>query len=210
VIDIALLGLLSEQSLHGYELKKRLEQLLQPGAAVSFGSVYPALARLERQGAVAAAEADERVATIPMTGSLAGELAAFRARSRREVGRARGRRGRKVYRITRDGAQRLRELLADPAGATGDDRDFALRVALCGLLPRSRRIELFERRLRELQRRLDESPRPIPDHEPDPYRRALRERDAEALAADISWLERLLEHERTEHARSTPTGGTNP
>jgi DNA-binding PadR family transcriptional regulator len=55
VIDLAILGLLKEQDLHGYELRKRLAEL--PGArsgVVSFGSLYPALARLERLGLVKA------------------------------------------------------------------------------------------------------------------------------------------------------------
>jgi DNA-binding PadR family transcriptional regulator len=46
VIDLAILGLLKEQPLHGYELKKRLTGVLGPLSSVSFGSLYPALARL--------------------------------------------------------------------------------------------------------------------------------------------------------------------
>src|ERR1700704_873997 len=82
MIDLAILGLLKEQDLHGYELRKRLADL--PGArpaVVSFGSLYPALARLERSGLVKAVEANTRTdRPVPSSGSLAGELAAFRAR----------------------------------------------------------------------------------------------------------------------------------
>src|SRR6478672_1745064 len=111
MIDLAILGLLDEQDLHGYELKKQLAELVGSRSGVSFGSLYPALARLEKAGAVKAVEAhtgDE--ATIPMTGALSGELAAFRAR----IGRpTKSRRTKKVYGITEVGRQRLRELLID-------------------------------------------------------------------------------------------------
>src|SRR5256885_7566899 len=72
MIDLAILGLLKEQELHGYELRKRLGEL--PGArasVVSFGSIYPALARLERGGLVKAVEASTRVdRPVPSSGSL--------------------------------------------------------------------------------------------------------------------------------------------
>ena len=62
-----------------------------------------------------------------MTGSLAGELAAFKARVR-ESGLVKGTgRGKKVYGITDVGRERLVELLSDPD--VSDDRAFTLRVA---------------------------------------------------------------------------------
>ena len=50
VIELAILGVLKESELHGYELKKRLREVLGPLSSVSFGSLYPALARLEHNG----------------------------------------------------------------------------------------------------------------------------------------------------------------
>lgn len=41
-----MLGVLREGPLHGYELKKRLREVLGPLSRVSFGSLYPALERL--------------------------------------------------------------------------------------------------------------------------------------------------------------------
>jgi uncharacterized cupin superfamily protein len=52
VLELAILGVLKEQELHGYELKKRLTEVLGAFSSVSFGSLYPALARLEAAGAV--------------------------------------------------------------------------------------------------------------------------------------------------------------
>src|SRR5437868_1444843 len=82
LLELAILGLLKEQDLHGYELKKRLTDTLGLFSGVSFGSLYPALARLESARAVKAVEAKAAPAKpIPLTGSLTGELAAFRALS---------------------------------------------------------------------------------------------------------------------------------
>src|SRR4029079_10801183 len=69
VLELAILGLLKENELHGYELKKRLTEALGPLSSVSFGSLYPCLTRLERVGAVKAVEAlpgDRQSAPIPM------------------------------------------------------------------------------------------------------------------------------------------------
>ena len=52
MLDLAVLGLLKDQPLHGYELKKRLSDTLGFLWGVSYGSLYPALRRLERDGAI--------------------------------------------------------------------------------------------------------------------------------------------------------------
>ena len=65
MIDLAILGLLTEQELHGYELKKRLGELLSSRASISFGSLYPALARLEAQGVREGRRAAHRRAHAP-------------------------------------------------------------------------------------------------------------------------------------------------
>ena len=81
MLDLAILGLLREHDRHGYELRKQLAELLGARGAMSFGSLYPALARLEQAGLVKAVEANTRTdRPVPSSGSLAGELAAFRAR----------------------------------------------------------------------------------------------------------------------------------
>ena len=41
VIEMAVLGLLQDQDLHGYELRKRLTSLVGLRGAISFGSLYP-------------------------------------------------------------------------------------------------------------------------------------------------------------------------
>src|SRR3990170_482488 len=48
MLDMAILGLLREGPMHGYELRQRLVDL--GFWRISFGSVYPALRRLDRSG----------------------------------------------------------------------------------------------------------------------------------------------------------------
>jgi DNA-binding PadR family transcriptional regulator len=205
VLELAILGLLKEQDLHGYELKKRLTEALGPWSSVSFGSLYPALSRLERSGAVEAAaveatgpEHEPALPVIPMTGSIAGEVAAFRAR-RAAVRRppARSGRGRKVYRITPAG-DRLFEQLLESETAVDDDRAFTLRLAFCRHLRPEARLGLLERRRAQLVERLARARTSFRGRRErmDTYTRSLIEHGTEATERDISWLDRLIAQER--------------
>lgn len=207
MIELAILGLLDENELHGYELRKRLGQLPGTRLAVSFGSLYPALNRLEKAGHVkAVSDRPAPAAPIsPMSGSLVGEMAAFRARravdSERTPGNRAGGRGKKVYGITDAGHQRLVELLADPD--VSDDRTFPVRVAFCHLLPAAARLDLFERRRAELLTRVDQARQPRRsdgDGRVNTYLRSLLERDTAALQADLAWLDGLIADERAAEA----------
>ncbi len=200
MIELAILGLLKERAQHGYELKKRLGELLSSRASISFGSLYPALARLEAHGAVKAVEQRSAVPGAPMTGSLVGELAARKARVR-ETGlvKATGR-AKKVYGITDVGRERLVELLADPD--VSDDRAFTVRVAFARHLGPAPRLELFERRRTEMLTRRDDLRRRTAGRRTDRYRVALQERDTDNLAQDLAWLDRLIELERTQSETS--------
>jgi DNA-binding PadR family transcriptional regulator len=199
VIEIALLGLLQDQDLHGYELRKRLTALVGLRGAISFGSLYPALARLEAVGAVKAVDAaSSRV--IPMTGSLSGEASAFLARRRGATGR--GGRARKVYGITEQGRDLLLSLLEDPRT---DERAFPLKVALCAALPPGKRLQLFERRRAALAAQLADvqTGRKRAADGVDRYLRALREHDLQTIENEISWLDGLIAVER-EHRVDGP------
>jgi DNA-binding PadR family transcriptional regulator len=191
VIELAVLGLLKESELHGYELKKRLRDVLGPLSSVSFGSLYPALARLEAAGLVKAVEAADTAPAFPMTGSFAGEAAAFRAA--RRLAR-RGPRGKKVYGITEDGERRLVELLAGP---DDDDRSFALRLAFCRFSEPEIRIGILRRRRVALEARLRERRHTIGDSGDrlDRYTRSLIEHDTESTERDIEWIDRLIKSE---------------
>ena len=110
MLELAILGLLFEQEMHGYEIRRRLRDELGLFANISFGSLYPALSRLERSGALTVIESGGSVPTsIPATGSLGGERAGLRAR---RSGTALGtKRSRKVYRITEPGRALFEQLL---------------------------------------------------------------------------------------------------
>ncbi|HET6496032.1 MAG TPA: PadR family transcriptional regulator, partial [Thermoleophilia bacterium] len=53
VLELAVLGLLHESPMHGYELRKRLSSQLGAFRALSYGSLYPCLKELVRQGLIA-------------------------------------------------------------------------------------------------------------------------------------------------------------
>lgn len=193
MLELAILGLLKEQELHGYELKKRLSELLGLTSGVSFGSLYPALARLEAAGAVAVVDTAATGASIPLTGSLGGELAAFRARRTT----SRGTRGKKVYRVTERGEELFGELLNE--GSVADDvRAFTLRLSFARYLPPGARIRLLEHRRAQLVQRLGRLSTRIDGgrRRLDGYARCLVDHDREATERDISWLERLIASER--------------
>jgi DNA-binding PadR family transcriptional regulator len=191
MLELAILGLLKEQEMHGYELKKRLVERLGLASGVSFGSLYPALARLEAAGAVKAVESRPG-ATVPHTGSLGGEIAALRAR---KPASARGGRGKKVYGITERGEELFEELLATESQSSEDDRVFNLRLAFARYLPADARIGMLERRRAHLVERLIQIRARVKAAR-DGYARSLVEHDQEAAEHDLTWIERLLAAER--------------
>jgi DNA-binding PadR family transcriptional regulator len=238
VLELAILGVLKEQPLHGYELKKRLAEALGPLSSVSFGSLYPALKRLQTAGALEAVEPDRsgpdgvngaetagkgtggedagpsrEMAPIPMTGSLGGEIAAFRARRgaparharhpRESQVRASGpgstaRRAKKVYRITERGEGLFDELLAARGPSADDERGFGLRLAFARYLSAEARLGLLERRRAQLVERLAKARTSTRSgrERHDAYARSLAEHRTEITERDISWLDQLIAAER--------------
>ena len=101
MLELAILGLLKERSMHGYQLSKRLTDSLGGFWRVSYGSLYPSLKRLERQGAV------EQIF------------------DRQEVGRRKN-----VYRITEKGEALFKEMLEESGPeSSGEDNRFRVRMA---------------------------------------------------------------------------------
>jgi DNA-binding PadR family transcriptional regulator len=210
VLELAILGVLQEQPLHGYELKKRLSELLGSFWGVSFGSLYPALRRLEKaeaievvegQAAPGAGKTARTVVPMPATGSLKGEAAAARLRL---VPSPTGRRPRKAYRITPRGQEQFLALLG--ADDTGDDeRLFTLKLAFCRFLDPAARLELLARRRTELSDRLSRARRgrgPAVDR----YTRSLLEHRTRSTERDLEWIEQLI----AEEALAPDDGGSPP
>ena len=100
MLELAILGLLKERAMHGYQLKKRLADTLGSFWQVSYGSLYPALRRLQREGAVEMIFPKE------------------------EVGRRKN-----VYRITEKGEALFAELLERAGHEATEDNGFSVRLA---------------------------------------------------------------------------------
>ena len=187
-----MLGLLKEQDMHGYELKKRLADVFGLPSAVSFGSLYPALARLEGAGAVRVVTGQDREAAGG-TGSTGPE---WRARRRR-----------KVYSITARGSEMFEELLAGSQSGGEDERSFNLRLAFARYLAPERRLGLLEQRRAVLRERLAHLAARARARRDDRYMRVLAERQQEALSRDVSWLDNLIQEERLGTAGGTGAAG---
>ncbi len=196
MLELGVLGLLCERPQHGYELKKRLVSLLGPWTSLSFGSLYPALTRLDKAGYVVGI-ADQRPMVAPMSGSLRAELAAFARQSATSPSPGRSK---KVFQITPAGRQRLAELALLPAP---DDRYFELCVAFCDQLNSEQRARLFETRSRQLQQQLDQ----LQSCEPSSgYRASLGTFRRDRLSHDLAWVTQLL---NDEHSVSSPTSANS-
>ncbi len=197
MLDLAILGLLHEQEQHGYEIRRRLRDELGLFANISFGSLYPALSRLEAAHAVTVIESSGGAAapSMPFTGSLSGERAGLRAR---RAGTPRGtKRSRKVYRITDQGRRLFEQLLdADERPGADDARSFGLRLAFARHIAPQARLALLERRRAQLTRRLATDQVRASGDTLDVYTRSLVEHSTEATEHDIAWLDRLIESER--------------
>jgi DNA-binding PadR family transcriptional regulator len=209
MLEIAVLGLLKEQPLHGYELKKRLSDTLGFLWGVSYGSLYPALRRLEREGAIeVVSEPVGRTAPIIGTGSLKGDLAAARRSASR--GAKQSRRTRKAYRITPAGGERFVQLLLAHDAYGDEDKAFALKFAFCAYLPAPARLELLERRRMTLLTRLSQARR-VDGTRDDRYSRSLLEHRTRSTQRDLEWIEELIQAERASESRSAaPTAASAP
>jgi DNA-binding PadR family transcriptional regulator len=178
MLELAVLGLLKERPIHGYQLSRELGDSLGGLWRVSYGSLYPTLRRLERDGAIESEADDER-----------------------------GARRKKVYRITPKGEQVFLELLqGTPNDTQTEDARFRMRLAFFRYLPPETRIRLLERRRQALQARLStlaESQR-AGRGGADDYGRALIEHNRSVTESDITWLESLIAAERT---KNVATGG---
>ncbi len=196
VLDLAILGLLGDGPLHGYEIRRRLRTQLGSLSNVSFGSLYPALARLEKAGDVVVVDA-EPLAGAPATGSISGERAS--QRSIRLVS-PRGRRARKAYQITEQGRATFASLLN--AGPSGDDsRSFGLRWSFARYLTPNARISLLERRRGQLATRLEEAGE---SEELDDYARSVVDHAVDSIRRDIAWLDQLIAQETARNATDQP------
>jgi len=168
---MAILGALKEKPMYGYELKKRLSFLLGHLWKISYGSLYPALKRLEAKNAV------ERAYTV-------------KAKTR----------NRYVYRITPEGEEMFQRLLVDTRknSEITDADKFSIRLAFFQYMEPELRLWLLERRRNYLEERLTEMSGTGKgrDRDSDSYRQGLYRHRQELLKSDIVWLQEMIDQER--------------
>lgn len=212
MLELAILGLLKQRPMHGYDLRKRLRDDFGPMANLSFGSLYPALARLESSGAVHALSPvpssrlrpDASNEVLAATGSLTGERATLMARRATAKAAAalggRSTRSRKVYELTAEGELLFERLLEAPDARGEEARGFALRLAFARHLTPPARQRLLERRRIQLADRFQVAVRNLeaPRQALDRYERAIAEHARDVVEGDLAWVERLLAAERGE------------
>jgi DNA-binding PadR family transcriptional regulator len=175
VLELAILGLLKERAMHGYQLSKRLADTLGAFWKVSYGSLYPALKRLEREGAVES--------VFP----------------RDEVGRRKN-----VYRITEKGESMFYELLQEAGQESWEDNRFRVRLAFFKYLKPETRLRLLEKRRAYLEDRLSEIKTSLRNvrERIDNYTLSLMEHGEAATQQDIAWLDDLIRAERKQVKRA--------
>ncbi len=170
VLDLQVLGLLHDGPLHGYELRRRIDELTGSARQVSDGTLYPALRRLERDGYV----------------------------TRHEEPGSRGR-TRQVLTLTDAGRTRLHTLLREVSGPDLEDMPrFMMVLAFLSCLPdETQRLAVLRRRLACLEDPpgffYDDTGHPVrAADEPDPYRRGMLVTAAAARRAEMAWLRERL------------------
>lgn len=186
VLESAILGLLHDSPMHGYELRKRLNLLLGSFRALSYGSLYPCLKKLVARGWI--------------TGSDAGEEPAHALS---------GKRARIVYQLTAEGKEQLAQVLASSGPAAWEDENFGFRFAFFGQTDADTRLRILEGRRTRLTERVEQ----ITDSlsrtrvRMDEYTLELQRHGLDQVEREVRWLDDLIDHERQgRNARPSGTG----
>jgi DNA-binding PadR family transcriptional regulator len=185
VLELAVLGLLHESPLHGYELRKRVNALLGPLRAISYGSLYPCLKDMVATGLLA-------------TDDEASEAGA-------------GRRSRIVYKLTAEGKERLQDQLAEGGPSAWDDDSFGVRFAFFAQTDAETRLRILEGRRTRLTERLETVRQSFARtrERMDEYTLELQRHGLEQVEREVRWLDGLIDNERGVR-RTRPAGTGRP
>ncbi|SDR93190.1 DNA-binding transcriptional regulator, PadR family [Paraoerskovia marina] len=184
VLETAILGMLADSPLHGYELRKQLNLLLGSFHALSYGSLYPALKSMSTRGLIVGTESP----------ALPGHALA-------------GRRGRIVYELTPEGKEHLQALLASSGPATWEDQNFDVRFAFFAQTDAETRLRILEGRRTRLTERLEsvrESAARTRERL-DEYTEELQRHGLEQVEQEVRWLDGLITTERDRHQNTHTT-----
>ena len=180
LLEFAVLGLLHDGPLHGYELRKRLTTALGIFRALSYGSLYPALKHLVDSGWI-------HETTEAATGS--------------------SKRPRITYELTADGKEHFQDLVAASGPDAWDDEDFDVRFAFFSRTEAQVRLRILEGRRSRLEERLanirDASQ--ARRERMDSYTLALQQHGEERAEREVRWLEELIVAERRAALDPGPT-----
>jgi DNA-binding PadR family transcriptional regulator len=186
VLTLAVLGLLHDSPMHGYELRKQLTAMIGSFRALSYGSLYPCLKDLTARG------------WLTQAGTTAAPPHALS-----------GKRARIVYQLTAEGKERFGAMLGESGPASWDDENFDVRFAFFARLDAGTRLRILEGRRSRLQERLDGVRQSFARTRErlDEYTSELQRHGLESVERDIRWLDELIDHERNiDNARR----GTSP
>jgi DNA-binding PadR family transcriptional regulator len=176
VLELAILGLLQDSPMHGYELRKQLNALLGAFRALSYGTLYPALKSLLIEGLIREA------------GPLDGPAPPLS-----------GKRARIVYELTAEGKERFNSLVREPGPAAWEDGTFDVHFAFFARTDAATRLQILEGRRSRLQERLDGVRRSMARTRErlDTYTLELQKHGLESVEREVRWLTELID---TEHA----------
>jgi DNA-binding PadR family transcriptional regulator len=196
VLELAILGLLQEAPMHGYELRKQLGTKLGAiRAAISYGSLYPTLRRLQTAGWIT-----EEEAATPDSDDAPSLTS---------------RRGRVVYKITAEGKEHFQELLAQSGPETYDDAGFGVHFAFFSRTDSDTRLRILEGRRRRVEERREGLREVLARaaERLDAYTLELQRHGLDAAEREVRWLEELIATERSgrmpgqpQHDSPHPTG----
>jgi DNA-binding PadR family transcriptional regulator len=181
LLELAILGLLHESPLHGYELRKRLNTVLGAFRALSYGTLYPCLRELVTRGWIAE---DTTGATMPASRSAIGSGS---------------RRARIVYGLTTEGLAQFQSLLSQSGPAAWEDDTFNVHFAFFARTEADVRLRILEGRRSRLEERLDSFRSSAAQRRErlDLYTTELQRHGLESAEREVRWLSELIETERS-------------
>lgn len=176
-LELAVLGLLHDAPMHGYELRKRVNVLLGWGRAFSYGTLYPCLKRLVHDGHLV-----EQAQPTTAAGTTRGA----------------GRRGRIVYALTDTGRTHFENLISGAGPSAWEDEQFGVHFAFFGRADSATRIRILEGRRSRLQERLDNVRTGLARTRErlDRYTLELQRHGLESVEREVRWLDELISAER--------------
>jgi len=189
VLEFAVLGVLSDGPLHGYELRKRLSVVLGPFRALSYGSLYPCLRRLQARMLI------DEVAVTPAVESSAPPLSARRARV--------------VYAISADGKEEFGTWANQPGPEAWEDEGFAAHLAFFGRTESRVRLRILEGRRSRLEERVEALRESVVRGRAkvDAYTLELQQHGLDGAEREVRWLNELIQQE---HSTEISTAGDTP